>query len=649
MPRYLSTDPSAGDPVERTTRTSSPAAPRRRYLSTDPLAGETAEPVGPEGSAASRFAGGVWRNVNPVTMATGLVQLAAHPVKAVEGAIAASREQGAHAEDAKGRAEGSWNRFMETKSPGDYATYLRDAAEYGGRALASKIPLLGPAAAAAGEKIGAGDVAGGLGEGVGMLAAPAAGRAAVRGGVALARKAAAPLAGAVNRPIVEAAARQGVELPASALSDSKVVAVAEGLAARGIGGGGAARRFSDASAALTLKADHLVKRATKLGDSSEVGRVVAEGLNNYRAHWTRTKNALYEQAALPEKGMRLQAGQTVGVIDEILKGKSSAAQILGSASDAGFYQSLRNGLTKVVNRGGQKVRVLKDLEAKDLLAAQRELTQKIAASFADPVSAANKGALKKVAATMDDELTAAIKQQAPDLAAKLETANAAYIDGITRINSAFGKNIHRLAKSGQYDKIASTIVNSRASLDDIPKILEMAGPEGAQGMRGAVLADIVSKAKGAGGQLTPQGLSRAMKTFGEDRLSALLDPKQLAQLKDISTLSNALQKGQKVMEGSQTAFSSRMAAYGAGVLVNPLLTLKALAGEAAFSRFISSGVGQKWLTGGFKPLSSRTSDALAQGVSSSARITPAAARLPEPVAQPLRRVAEDTRDEERRR
>ena len=434
------------------------------------------------------------------------------------------------------------------------------------------------------------------------------GRAAAAGLIRLG----APLAGQVDRSIAGAAGRSGVEMPASALSTSKLVPLAEAWSAKGIGGSATAERFTRAAHALTAQADQMVARASTLGPS-ESGRVIAEGLSRFRSNWIREKGALYAAAEV-RPGIRAEAAQTVALLEDIIKSKRSASRVLGQAEDATFYEQLYKGLTTVAKDRAKtfsptqsQARVLKLVQVRDLINARRELDAKIASSFADPFSAANKGLLKKLSATMDREVTDALERQAPDIAAKLGRANRAYADGITKINSAYGKNIHKLAKAGQYDKIAQAVVNSRVSVDDIPKIMEVAGAEGTDAMRASVLADLVSKSKGPNG-LTPQGLSRAMKAFGNDRLEALLTPEQLAKMADLAKLSGSLEKGRKVMEGSQTAFLGRygIAPTGIGAVSSLPATLAYLTGDIAFNKFIGSRAGQRWLTTGFQPFAGPT-------------------------------------------
>jgi hypothetical protein len=413
-------------------------------------------------------------------------------------------------------------------------------------------------------------------------------------------------------------------MPAAALSTSKVVPLAEAWAAKGIGGGKAAERYTVARSHLTSMADQTVARASKLQDDSARGKVIADGLDTFRRNWIKEKNSLYAKAALPEAGMAVEPRQTLALLDSVLADKHSAGSILrsGPIADDSFFTGLYNGLTREVTQpDGTVIRVAREVEARDLLNARRELQAKVASSFSDPFSAANKGTLKKLAATMDEELKTAIRAADPALGTRIDVADAAYKEGLGKINSTFGKSIHKLSKEGKYDKIAQSIANSRMSVDDLPRIMEVAGPEGADGMRAAVLADLVSKAKNTKGELTPDGLGRVMKTFGDDRLAALLTPDQMAKMRDLATLSGSLQKGEKVIGGSQTMFLGRYGSVPAGLWIDPVITLTYIAGDVATNKFIASRVGQRWLTTGFQPF---TREATTRGATAAAH----AATLP---------------------
>jgi hypothetical protein len=118
-------------------------------------------PAAPEGSALARFASNAGEMLNPVAAVKGIAQAVAHPIDTAKAVYGASADQASKA--ATAAREG---RYFEAL----------------GHAGAT-IPVVGPAAAEAGEQIARGDIAGGLGKAAGLLipaAAPAVARGAAR-------------------------------------------------------------------------------------------------------------------------------------------------------------------------------------------------------------------------------------------------------------------------------------------------------------------------------------------------------------------------------------------------------------------------------------------------------------------------------------
>lgn len=571
--------PGAYDDLPRSGK--APSGPLRAEAG---VAGGSGGAEGKPSDAGARFAAGAWGMVNPVNMVKGVGQLVAHPIDTLSTAA--------------GQMSSEWEKAGVAGMEGRTSEAI-------GHGLAGSLPFVGPAAAAAGEKIGGGDIAGGLGEGVGLIGSmfmPKVAGKAIKGvkvggttvGLLPAvNKLRAPFAGQIDTAVEAAAKRTGIEMPASALSTSRVVPVAEAVAAKGLGGGRTMGRITAAAGELTSRANHLVARASKFAEESQRGASIAEGLSEFRKAWIRNKNALYKDAAIPE-GLGVNANKTVALLDEILKSKEGAAKLAGGATDLNYFETLRAGLGKGT------------VKLADLRSALQDLNGKIGGAHADAWSAANKQLLKKVAATMSDDFESSLRTGAPDVAAKLDAANSAYRDGLSKINSTFGKTITKLAQQGAYDKIGRAVASAKMSADHIPGILEVAGPEGAEAIRASVLSDIIGRAKNTAGELTPQGIGSAMKNWERSSpgaLDALLTPEQMSSLRDLSTLSRSLDKVGRVTGGSQTAFLGRIGGYAAGLAANPAFTLKAMLGDAAFSRFVGSAAGQRWLTRGFKPWS----------------------------------------------
>lgn len=110
-------------------------------------------------SAVSRFFSNAGAMLNPVTAAQGIAHAVAHPINTAKGIYGMQAEQ-----------------FGKAKEDFEQGRYV----EMMGHGAAGVLPLIGPAAATAGEQIAAGDVAGGLGTGAGLATGAALAGPAVR-------------------------------------------------------------------------------------------------------------------------------------------------------------------------------------------------------------------------------------------------------------------------------------------------------------------------------------------------------------------------------------------------------------------------------------------------------------------------------------
>lgn len=133
----------------------------------------------PDGSALRRFVVNAGEQLNPVAAVKGVVNAVRHPVETATNLWNAQADQFAKARELYQQGRGT---------------------EAAGHLAAGVIPVIGPAAAAAGEQMASGDVAGGLGAGVGLMAATVGPRArtvakeVVQGASRLAPKTAARVA-----------------------------------------------------------------------------------------------------------------------------------------------------------------------------------------------------------------------------------------------------------------------------------------------------------------------------------------------------------------------------------------------------------------------------------------------------------------------
>ena len=399
----------------------------------------------------------------------------------------------------------------------------------------------------------------------------------------------APFAKKVDPKVVQAAEKLGVKIPASAKTEGKIAPLAETLVSKGFFGNRLDRMVESAKNLLVKKADDIVKETGKSPDLTSAGIDIFKGAENYRNNFMKVKNTLYDNALTVEKGgskVIVKPSKSLNFAKTIFEEKGKAAELLGKSKDIKFYKKLV-----------EKLEDAKGVDGKVYKAAIKELNEKMS-NFADPFVAGNRGAMKKMVTLLSNELDDAILAQRPDFSLALEKANKFYSDGINKINSAFGKKIFKL--KDQPDKILPAIINKNTSSDDIARIYEVIGKENIPSVQSAFLENMFNKAKNTEGVLTPTGISRQIKSFGETKLSKVLTKKQLQTVDNIKEISKSLGKYDKISKGSQTAFLLRVLSEAATFTTNPILGLKLIGGDFLLSRFVTSPFGQKILAEGFQ-------------------------------------------------
>ena len=188
-------------------------------------------PAGLEGSALSRLASNAWAQVNPLTIVGGLAQAALSPVETVKNIAGASMAEGAKARAAFGQGN-----------------YLEAAGHASGM-----LPLIGPAAVAAGEQIGQGDIAGGVGTGLGLVAGTLAPGAVAKLPARLQKIPIVPsLARAAADPVGEAVAwglRQGIKVDPATATGNQFLRGTQAMAERSAVGSVVGKSAREAQAA----------------------------------------------------------------------------------------------------------------------------------------------------------------------------------------------------------------------------------------------------------------------------------------------------------------------------------------------------------------------------------------------------------------
>lgn len=390
-----------------------------------------------------------------------------------------------------------------------------------------------------------------------------------------------------------------VDMPAFALSSHPAVQALESYAARGLGGAKVVERIDKAFKKLDTMVANLANKAGTV-DLSDAGRSVYTGFEAAETQFRQTADDLYKQAIVTNK-VKLQPTRTVELLKEIVEGKSAADVVGVTPADLPFYRNLLNGGKKKLGLKGAN-------GAWDIKQALDAMKDKV--KEWNTTSTGSAATLKRVAATLNEELDEAIDAADPVLGQALRDAKAHYAEGIGKITSAYGQNIERLAANGEWDKIVPAVLNKNTSVDLVQPMFEFIGKEARDDIRASVLAEIVTKARGETGMLTPRGLSQQIKHFGQDRLQAILEPTQWRRLKDIADLTASMSKAETVRAGGGRVAAIaapllRTGAAGAAIsamFFQPMAAFSALvgltAGDYAMSKLIGTKAAQKWMTKG---------------------------------------------------
>lgn len=439
----------------------------------------------------------------------------------------------------------------------------------------------------------------------------AAGQGLGLGVAAAIPKSLAPFAKSYQPEIGNLAKQYGMELPASALTKSRAVPIIESIAGKGLFSGRISDIVDRAGMRLNQLADETVASFGRPTSGVEVGNALERGMTGFENTFRQTKDALYQRAkdiganvnVVPEKALSTLGGvitdlnNIVGKKPPILRqlaalraGLRGEGEIASKLAAKGAPPGL---IQKVVAQ--QKTNLTLDQATSTL----RDLNTKVNFKNPNPIVQGYEGQVRKIAASLSEDIDNSIASQSPELSKALADANGYYKQGIEKLNSEWGKKINSFIQQGKTSEIAPAILNRSTPVEAIPKIFDTVGPGGTESLRAATMERIIESSKNADGMLTPTGISRQVRAYGSDKLTAIFGSDMTQRLNDISQLSLALGRGQKTAAGSQTAFINRMIIEGISTFLSPLKAIKLIIGDAALSRFIS-GPGQKLLTSGLK-------------------------------------------------
>lgn len=427
-------------------------------------------------------------------------------------------------------------------------------------------------------------------------------------------KIAAPFAKQFMRDIAEIAARQGIKLPVSAMTNSSAVRGGEAIASKGFFGGAVGEVSEKASKDIAKLGDDFVSSLGGTEDLLLAGKSIDEGAQAYRSAWQTVKTKLYKKAAeliaARPKREYIDVSEPITVLENILKSKSAAGEVLGSGVEMGRLQTILQNLKN------------KKLSIGILESASNELGQII--KRGGLVQTGDEAALASVQSSIQNALESHVATFAPEVATALRKADAAYQKGIQLLDSGVGNQIDALSSTPE--RIVEAIIkpNSESS---VSKLLSLVG-QGAKGqerianVRSAFAKRIIDMAKNQDGTFAGDKLGTLLKKYGKT-IPAVFGDDAAKQLDEIAKLAHAMTAGEKMAQGSQTAFLTKIGSVisGASVAImsgRPDLAVGIIIGapgaDYAMMKIFSTDAGRKLLLEGYKMQLGRGIPNAAQGI-----------------------------------
>lgn len=455
----------------------------------------------------------------------------------------------------------------------------------------------------------------------------------------------APFKSSYAPAVVEAAGRAGIkDLPVSAKTTSKFVQTLEASAKNSPAGAKIEKSVNDARGTLYKIATGLQKKidSDKLVDTSitpeSAGQAMQAAFQESKKVFDTAKDKIYGEVTPRIANNPAKLDATKKVLQDIITTKGASLDPTSKAQ-VRFYMQLLNATRTAQKRTFQAVKQ-----------TRTDIGTKLK-NFNDPITSGDRANLKRLYGALSDDLDATASQFDPAAGEALTAANDFYKEGINRLNSTIGRTIFRsksperlvgqIIKPGQTTEIralkdvvgeqafhdvrtvfmndliekSSNPVTAKIVPTKLTNLLakygddtltEVIGPEGLANLKSmqksAIINDLIGKSVKEG-RVMPATLAKQMDQYGDELLEKLLGKEDFQKLTDVRTLSRALNSGQKVAEGSQTAEKMsgilNMLAFATG----NLKTLGGkLAAEFGLSKLVTSKLGQKYLTTGFGSL-----------------------------------------------
>lgn len=382
------------------------------------------------------------------------------------------------------------------------------------------------------------------------------------------------------------ATKYNIELPASSTS-KPVWSKLEQILGEGLFGG----RIRQRAETAINKFDDLMQRLQGAAkNQEELGRQVTKNLKDVEDRYRQVNNALYGAAEdLQKQGDIMikmpQERHSVSYLDEVIARKNTAAEGgVNVASDVKQLQAFRQGLSNTDDMAVWRATLQEVGDRANFNKLPKDRT---------PEDKMYGALYNRMKADIDD----GISESLPQLRETLDVANDKFQEMKFVQNKPLISKIKRLEEQEDYTAIAKEVTKPNMSPEDVRLVYELVGDQTKRDIQERIFADMITKAKSASGEgYTASGLSKQIKSIGDENLDELLGVEKANLVRDMNTLNQAIQRATAVSRGSQTAVIQQIIGIGKGIAALSTSGLSLLA-EAGLARYIASKAGQKWLKG----------------------------------------------------
>lgn len=402
----------------------------------------------------------------------------------------------------------------------------------------------------------------------------------------------------------------GVKPPVSAITKSPFVRSAESVASKSAFG----QPIVDS---LKTAHDQLIERTTKIVEKiapeksvsdENLGKLIQEGFKEYNDKFKVDTEKIYTEFGKQYRGVPAEARGTVGVLQDIVdqQGKDYFRGIDPRLNTMLNKLSGENYSTSALRKAGLPEKVVEasklqpKLTFEELKATRTSVGE---AMIRDPENAA----LKRLYGALSDDMNATITGHDPAAGKYLKKLNAYYYQQKQKIEGRIAQSIEQ----SNPERIAQNIIK-RNSADTLKVIKEQIGPARFQEVSKAFTRELFDGAK-TRGEFDINKLTRRLANYDDATLAEIFTPTQrkmldeaVAELQKTRKALDYLKPGEKIREGSQTAYLlkvGRIGALGSAILrgsITEILTiLGSFAGDYGLTKLVTSEKGRTLLTTGF--------------------------------------------------